>query len=54
MKKYNKPQIDICHITAAESMLDLSIHNEEGSGIQRAKQFIRFDELMEDETDEEE
>lgn len=38
MKKYEKPQIDICHIEVSESMLDLSLNNEEGNGIQRSKE----------------
>lgn len=44
MKQYEKPQTDICHIHVACSMLDLSIHNEEGNGIQRAKKVVSFDE----------
>lgn len=44
MKQYEKPQTDISHIRIESSMLDLSVHNEEGSGIQRAKKVVSFDE----------
>lgn len=43
MKQYEKPQSKVCHIDIEATMLDLSIHNEEGNGIQRSK-IIRFDE----------
>lgn len=49
MKKYEKPQIEICHVAAASTMLNLSVHNEEGNGIQRSKEFDVFDEESEDE-----
>lgn len=49
MKKYEKPQIEICHVAAASTMLNLSVHNEEGNGIQRSKEFEVFDELEDDE-----
>lgn len=50
MKKYEKPQIEICHVAAASTMLNLSVHNEEGNGIQRVKRF-EFEEDEDEEDD---
>lgn len=53
MKKYEKPQIDVCQIAAVDTILlnssPLPVNNEEGSGIQRAKQFSDFEDDEEEE-----